>query len=162
MNMRPILIYGFIGLAFSACSIQEDPKDKQKTDNEKYAEYAQIKVKEILKDPESAQFKDVNGYARSRVACGEVNSKNSYGGYVGFRKFSFYEGRAYIDKNELDDYNNFKEYAIGSGRCMDAESRDKIEELKNDKTLPKEQNDKFIKELEKIINDRKNNPIFNH
>jgi hypothetical protein len=28
-----------------------------------------------LKDPDSAQFQNIKGY------CGEVNSKNSYGGY---------------------------------------------------------------------------------
>lgn len=38
-------------------------------------------VKEQLKDPDSAQFKDVKG------KCGEVNAKNSYGGYTGFKRF---------------------------------------------------------------------------
>lgn len=38
-----------------------------------------------LKDPESAQFKDV---VLSHVyVCGQVNSKNSMGGYVGYKRF---------------------------------------------------------------------------
>lgn len=42
-----------------------------------------------LKDPESAQFRNVRlvGYNGSKVICGEVNAKNSYGGYVGHKKF---------------------------------------------------------------------------
>jgi hypothetical protein len=40
-----------------------------------------------LKDPASAQFQDVTYDASSRVACGQVNAKNSFGGYTGFRQF---------------------------------------------------------------------------
>lgn len=46
-------------------------------------------VKSRLKDPGSADFKDVRVQKRDDmwVTCGEVNSKNAYGGYVGFQKF---------------------------------------------------------------------------
>lgn len=40
-----------------------------------------------LKDPSSAQFQDVTYDASSRVACGQVNAKNSFGGYTGFQQF---------------------------------------------------------------------------
>lgn len=43
-----------------------------------------------LKDPNSAQFKNVYFHRGSDgipVSCGEVNSKNSFGGYTGFQKF---------------------------------------------------------------------------
>lgn len=51
---------------------------------------AQQAVRASLKDPGSAQFKDV--YANyseefNVVACGQVNSKNSLGGYTGFKRF---------------------------------------------------------------------------
>lgn len=41
-----------------------------------------------FKDPDSAQFRDlfISGDAMP-VLCGEVNAKNSYGAYVGFRRF---------------------------------------------------------------------------
>jgi len=47
-------------------------------------------VKNSLKDPESAEFKDVyanytDGY--DVVACGYVNAKNSFGGYTGYKAF---------------------------------------------------------------------------
>ena len=35
----------------------------------------------VLKDPGSAEFRDQRGF------CGQVNSKNSFGGYVGFKRF---------------------------------------------------------------------------
>ncbi|WP_141687427.1 hypothetical protein [Pseudomonas putida] len=38
-------------------------------------------VEGVLKDPSSAEFRNQRGL------CGEVNSKNSFGGYVGFKKF---------------------------------------------------------------------------
>lgn len=42
-----------------------------------------------LKDPASAQFRNVRlvSYNNGAVVCGEVNGKNSYGGYVGFKPF---------------------------------------------------------------------------
>jgi hypothetical protein len=42
-------------------------------------------VLEGLKDPGSAQFRNLKRY--TRMVCGEVNAKNSYGGYVGFEPF---------------------------------------------------------------------------
>lgn len=46
-------------------------------------------VRNALKDPGSAQFRRVRlqKYKNGYVVCGEVNGKNSYGGYVGFRPF---------------------------------------------------------------------------
>ena len=46
-------------------------------------------IADILKDPESAQFRKVRlvQYLDGAVVCGEINAKNSYGGYVGFSDF---------------------------------------------------------------------------
>lgn len=46
-------------------------------------------VKRQLKDPESARFQNIrlSAYNGGLVLCGELNAKNSYGGYVGFRRF---------------------------------------------------------------------------
>ncbi len=43
-----------------------------------------------LKDPDSAKFRNVaiKKYEGLRIVCGEVNAKNSYGAYVGFKKFA--------------------------------------------------------------------------
>ena len=45
------------------------------------------KVLESLKDPVSANFKGTRIRYEGRALCGEVNAKNSYGGYIGFRQF---------------------------------------------------------------------------
>jgi hypothetical protein len=50
-----------------------------------------------LKDPESARFKDDKYFANDN-ACGLVNSKNSFGGYVGFLPWNVIAGQAVIDE----------------------------------------------------------------
>lgn len=52
-------------------------------------EAAKQTLANTLKDPLSAQFRNVRlvDYAGGKVVCGEVNAKNSYGGYVGFKRF---------------------------------------------------------------------------
>lgn len=47
-------------------------------------------VRESLKDPNSAEFKDVYANYTEEfdvVACGKVNAKNDFGGYTGFKRF---------------------------------------------------------------------------
>lgn len=46
-------------------------------------------IKKRLRDPESAQFKNVRFYSGGplNVVCGEVNAKNGLGGYSGFERF---------------------------------------------------------------------------
>lgn len=46
-------------------------------------------VRQRLKDPYSAKFRGSSMYTGgpARVVCGEVNAKNSFGGYTGFEGF---------------------------------------------------------------------------
>lgn len=46
-------------------------------------------IGEILKDPASAQYRFdfTTTSGNSEAVCGAVNSKNSYGGYVGYKRF---------------------------------------------------------------------------
>ena len=51
---------------------------------------AERAVRRELKDPDAAQFRDVRANYTEEfgvVACGQVNAKNEYGGYTGFRRF---------------------------------------------------------------------------
>lgn len=51
---------------------------------------AERAVRRELKDPGAAQFKDVRANYTEEfdvVACGQVNAKNEFGGYTGFRRF---------------------------------------------------------------------------
>lgn len=58
-----------------------------------------------LKDPESAQFRDVKfknaGDPESWHMCGYVNAKNAFGGYVGFTRFS---GMLFVKKGKPHYY----------------------------------------------------------
>jgi hypothetical protein len=52
----------------------------------------------IMKDPESTKFR--NEFMSGEYLCGEVNSKNSMGGYVGYRRF-ISDGKEWaLDTNE--------------------------------------------------------------
>jgi hypothetical protein len=56
-------------------------------------------VANLLKDPAAAQFRNVQlkGLAQGKAMCGEINAKNSYGGYVGFRPFAVHGTTAVIE-----------------------------------------------------------------
>jgi hypothetical protein len=65
-------------------------------------------VKARLKDPDSAKFKGVyfvRGKAGVPVTCGQVNSRNSFGGYTGFVPF-LSAGRAEFTffPDDVDDW----------------------------------------------------------
>lgn len=68
----PILVVFFAALSLVGCA------DAKRT--------AQAKVADQMRDPASAQFRAVK-VRKSGAVCGEVNAKNGYGGYVGFREF---------------------------------------------------------------------------
>ncbi len=47
-------------------------------------------VREKLRDPSSAQFRNVyfhRGVTNTPTTCGEVNAKNGFGGYSGYERF---------------------------------------------------------------------------
>ncbi|MDN8035513.1 hypothetical protein [Burkholderia vietnamiensis] len=71
-------------------------------DKEKQHRIAEVEAVVVasLKDPESAQFRDV--FVGVTYACGQVNARNGFGGYTGFNDFyvsgvsSFYFGQEHI------------------------------------------------------------------
>lgn len=60
-----------------------------------------------LKDPESAQFRDI--YIGMTYACGQVNAKNSFGGYSGFVDF-YVSGVASFNFGQEHVANDAKAY----------------------------------------------------
>lgn len=66
---------------------------------------AKAVVSHESKDPESAKFRNLGIY-RSKTGkpdpyvCGEVNDKNSYGAYVGYKRFVVADGIADIDEGD--------------------------------------------------------------
>jgi len=65
-------------------------------------------VKLRLNDPDSAQFRNVyfhRGKDNLPLTCGEVNSKNGFGGYVGFQHFISGGSPEYtFFENEVEDF----------------------------------------------------------
>ncbi len=79
-----IAMLGAVASATCGCSQSE---------SERRLEEKRAPVIRALKDPQSAQFRSET--LRGLYLCGEINSKNDQGGYVGFKRFiSFEKGYA--------------------------------------------------------------------
>lgn len=62
-------------------------------------------VRHRLKDPASAEFRNVTfkRYEGTAIVCGEVNSKNGFGGYTGFQHFvGAGESMVYLEEEVAD------------------------------------------------------------
>lgn len=75
-------------------SVQAKLKDSQPQWNEEtrreiWIVQGQDAVRQKLKDPDSASFRNagVSNKSGLPVSCGEVNSKNSFGGFTGFQRY---------------------------------------------------------------------------
>lgn len=64
---------------------------------------AHERVKDILKDPESARFRS-EFVARDGAVCGFVNAKNSYGGYGGFKRYIVESDRVMLDNGDDESW----------------------------------------------------------
>lgn len=68
-----------------------------------------------LKDPSSVQFRDTTTIKNSKNEqsyCGEFNAKNSYGGYVGFKRFSYSNGILTMINDENNTMENLINYGV--------------------------------------------------
>lgn len=65
------------------------------------------KVKETVaaefRDPSSAEFRNI--FAGSNTTCGEVNAKNGFGAYTGYREFTHRGGIVLLEPEELPGFN---------------------------------------------------------
>lgn len=85
MKIRAIVAAGVV-LALAGCA---DPIVKK----------AQEEVAAELSDPASAQFRQVRVIKQvggTEAVCGEINAKNAYGGYVGFKDFAYHDGEIFL------------------------------------------------------------------
>ena len=101
LNTFTLLSIAVIGL--SACvtttPIHRDPLPAS-TASKAEIEKAKQGVRAQMKDPASVQFRNVRGYNKGGMAllCGEVNAKNSFGGYTGFDHFTYLAGHMFVNK----------------------------------------------------------------
>ena len=74
--MKRLVVMGMFGLLLSGCGNSD-------------INGAREEMKRNLNDSASAEFRGEKVYRLpdNTVVCGEVNAKNSYGGYAGFSKY---------------------------------------------------------------------------
>jgi len=76
-------------------------------------------IKRQLKDPESAQFRNIMLTRQDNgLACGEVNSKNSLGGYVGFHPFVRKKGDQLKNEGYIFDNPRYALYDEDFKKCV--------------------------------------------
>lgn len=70
---------------------------------------AQEAVRRQLRDPGSAEFRDVRRCDKPNAVQGEVNARNGFGGYVGFTPFLYVNGEvAFLSRDDgLGPYTSF-------------------------------------------------------
>lgn len=66
------------------------------------------KIAYDLKDPDSAKFRNVRAGLRGKdfMVCGEVNAKNSYGAYIGYKPFMSWAGVMTVANETIDPVTN--------------------------------------------------------
>lgn len=80
--MKRIIVAAMFCVALVGCGKKERSQEQKERDVEIGMQVIAKKfVLGSLKDPDSATFRNQNG------PCGEVNSKNSFGGMTGFQRF---------------------------------------------------------------------------
>lgn len=96
--MKALVVVMLVFAATGALAAPEKKSGAQDQQLQKRIEGAKARVLETLKDPDSAKFKEVYVASDGETLCGSVNSKNSYGGYVGFQSFMIEpDGRLFFD-----------------------------------------------------------------
>ena len=91
-------------------------EDLQAQQRVKSIAIVQAHVLEAMKDPDSAKFRNVAATTTGAFVCGEVNAKNSMGGYAGFTRFyGDYVDTLSIESERMSD---------GEKRVFDAMWRD--------------------------------------
>jgi hypothetical protein len=99
MNMIKLAFMATASILLCACNSDSSQIEKPKVVSAN--DWCIQEVKNTLKDPDSATFKDVLAVKSSdkniTFCRGMVNAKNSMGGYVGYRSFQrFEDGSIYI------------------------------------------------------------------
>jgi hypothetical protein len=78
-------------------------------------------VKEKLKDPDSAKFRNVffsRGTDNVPCSCGEVNARNAFGGYIGYQRFiSGGSAELTFVENEVVDFETAWERLCAPGQA---------------------------------------------
>jgi len=105
--MKYLIKLAFCGIViffYSSVANAEDKEFDWNYENKKI-------VRSMLKDPKSAEFRNVYfnranlGGKTVPITCGEVNSKNSFGGYSGFTRFVSAGSAMTVLEDQVKDFH---------------------------------------------------------
>jgi hypothetical protein len=65
-------------------------------------------IRQSLRDPSSAQFRNVFTLLGSNTVCGEVNARNAFGGLTGFQPFVVTQGAPFIREGSRQQIAQFE------------------------------------------------------
>jgi len=85
------------GVAFAGPKEAAKEKRLQERRDTQMVDAAKKRIAYSLTDPDSAKFREVFVAPNQVAVCGDVNAKNSFGGYTGFRKFIYSSSKQGID-----------------------------------------------------------------
>ena len=137
--MKQILFLTFLLLFTSAAFCQSEV--------EKIAS-AKINVRDILKDPDSAKFKDLRLVSNTEgveSVVGEVNGRNSFGGYTGFKPFCV--TNSVVTIVDYDKEYTLDIYALTGALGKDAELKVRLKEEKRKLVRKLEDQARFSSEV---------------
>lgn len=89
-----LILIGIIAVIVAMCSSGKD-ESREKNKEAFIILNSQEAIKRKLKDSSSAEFRNMKGI------CGEVNAKNGFGGYVGFKRY-IASGDIAVIEGEID------------------------------------------------------------
>ncbi|MBD8549016.1 hypothetical protein [Sphingomonas sp. CFBP 8760] len=99
-----VVAIGLAGFTMQRIDRQGEAGRKQEAD-EAFRARVETDVKGLLRDPLSATFQDVFYSPDTAAACGEVNSKNAFGGYTGHEHFAYHDGQAAFLNRDTETYS---------------------------------------------------------
>jgi hypothetical protein len=84
---------------------------------------AKWKMKDVLKDPDSAKYEDVIGYLyvtqkgeKLYIFCGKVNARNGFGGYNGYERFIATPAGGALETAATDFEEGWTAHCVGTPR----------------------------------------------
>lgn len=122
--MKRFIVLAAVSLALS----QAHAAPLSRAEVAKLVSDAKGAVGKKLKDPASAHFQGLFLSEEQRESegkmvsiyyvCGEVNAKNGYGGYVGYRRFASLSVASWVDNDEDSSAHDAFETIIWQRKCQ--------------------------------------------
>lgn len=93
------LLLGWASVKQSGVAAVQEAADKN------FEDQVKAEVASTMRNPNSAQFKNVFVWLPTAAACGEVNGTNAFGGYTGFKSFAYHNGNFAILEDDFSTYS---------------------------------------------------------